>query len=160
MIRPSFTNRELVLRDRIWKDKERLVQEWENEYTISVFSGETTKYNCPVAGGYRVEIHYRGWPFIELVMFDTGSDSDGYFSALAKLIEKYKKASGGRDVYNGKDGANFVEAMKDLSFKFAVQFSTSPELLIKDIVSYAFKRGAENGKCQLQESLKKLLDIE
>lgn len=128
------------------------------EIHISVKAGHTIKEKTPTVKGFAVELSHNGYHFIQLYMFDIGRD-DEYFSTMSTLVEKYKKLKE-KGIYAWDEKCVAVlRKMKDLAYKFTVQYCNDPGYLILGIANRAYNRGTENGKYQLQEAMKELLNV-
>lgn len=157
-----ITNSEM-LHDRGWTDgglfksiHDRI--DHGHDVSINLYEGHTTKERSPIVNGFKVELSHKGWPFVNLYMFDVGRDDD-YFVIMTALVEKFKSLEEKERIPKRWDKqAVALQKMKDLAYKFASQYS-DPGYLIVGIANRAYSRGTDNGKWQIQESMKKLLNV-
>ena len=155
-----FTNRK-EYEERGWIEEALLkpIRDVDSEVTIQVTAGQTARDGYPVVKGYCIVLQYSNRPVFELKIFDVGRD-DGYYETMRLLVEKYNRRASDVPVHGGRGKASTaIWKMKELACKFAVQYCTDPVELLLITAHEAYVHGVGDGKCQMQESIKKLLNV-
>lgn len=127
-----------------------------NKFAINIAKGATNAGGYPIVNCYKAEVLHEGFRIFEAMVYDVGTDDDTYqfiTDKLAKLTELSKKPT-------FKNEFEVSNKILNKMFTFLIKQSGDGFLIsFRSIIENAYTSAFEDGKAEMQASIKSLLNI-